>query len=75
MFTNHGSKFTFWLKGPGTIFQKLGKFDLRAGGKRAGQIRASKVYDLLLVMSDQYLKLKILNSKSLHDAKHFLEKQ
>ena len=40
MFTNHGSKFTFWPKGLGKIFQILDKFGLRAGQKKAGQKKA-----------------------------------
>ena len=30
------------VKGPGKIFKKIGKFGLRAGQKKAGQMRASK---------------------------------
>ena len=55
MFTNHGSKFTFWPKGPGKMFQNIGKLGLRAGqkkgqAKKARQIRANKVYCTVFIL-------------------------
>ena len=45
LFTNHGSKFTFWPRA-GQNLQKLVQFGKKnARQKQAGEIRASKVFD------------------------------